>query len=99
MRGSGQKTERCANETVKQDDLTDNSGDVVIKGVISQRESGFLTDRKTDTIISFTVYGKSGKVLGEGFYHDNESAGEESVRRSAADKFVSELIKNLGRVD
>ncbi len=77
----------------------DNAGDILIKGVISQRESGFLADREIETLVSFTIYSSNGAIIGEGFYHDSRSAGEESLRRSAADKFVSEFIKNLGRVD
>jgi len=76
-----------------------HSGDILIKGVISQRESGFLADRETDTLISFTVYRKDGIVLGEGFYHDKHPAGEESLRRDAADEFVSELIKNFEQIN
>lgn len=77
----------------------DNAGDILIRGVISQRESGFLADREIETLVSFTIFGKNGTVIGEGFYHDNTSAGEVSLRRAAADKFVTELIKNIGRVD
>jgi hypothetical protein len=76
-----------------------NSGDILIKGVISQRESGFLANREVETLLSFTVYGKDGAVLGEGFYHDNDSAGNESLRRGAADRFVTGLLKNMGQAD
>lgn len=77
---------------------TDNSGDIIIKGVISQRESGVLADRETDTLISFTIFRKDGFILGEGFYHDKKSAGEESLRRDAADAITAELMKKFERV-
>ncbi len=77
---------------------SDNKGDILITGVISERESGFLADRKTDTLITFTVYGKTGTLIGNGFYHVDESAGDESVRRNAADKFASELLSSLVKV-
>ncbi len=76
----------------------DNIGEMLIKGVISQRESGFLADRETETIVSFTIYAKNGVVLGEAFYRDNKSAGTDNLRRSAADKFVTELIKTMEQV-
>jgi hypothetical protein len=76
----------------------DSRGDILITGVISQRESGFLADRKTDTLITFTIYGKTGAVAGKGFYHVDQSAGDETVRRDAADKFVSELLDAFERV-
>ena len=73
----------------------DNKGDLLVTGVISQRESGFLADRKTDTLITFSIYNKTGAVTGKGFYHIDESAGDESVRRSAAYRFVSELLSSF----
>lgn len=73
----------------------DNNGDILITGVISQRESGFLADRKTDTLITFTIFGKTGFVIGKGFYHIDKSAGEEPVRRDATKKFVSGLLSRL----
>ncbi len=76
----------------------DNNGDILITGVISQRDSGFLADRKTDTLITFTIFGKTGIVIGKGFYHIDKSAGEEPVRRDAAKKFVSELLNRLEKV-
>jgi hypothetical protein len=74
---------------------SENFGDILIMGVISQRESGFLSDKETNTLISFKVYRKDGVIIGEGFYHDKKSAGEESLRRDAADKFVTELMKSF----
>lgn len=74
---------------------SENSGDILIMGVISQRESGFLADRETNSLISFTVYRKDGVIIGEGFYHDKKSAGEESLRRDAADEFVTQLMKSF----
>ena len=75
------------------------SGDILIRGVISQRETGFLAERENATRISFTVYNRSGEVIGEGFYYDNESAGDESFRRRAAERFVSELISKIEKAD
>jgi len=77
----------------------DNGGDLFIKGVISQRESGFLADRQVETLISFTIFGRNGSIIGEGFFHDNESAGSESLRRSAAEYFVSTLLKKMEQAD
>ncbi|PKL18180.1 MAG: hypothetical protein CVV49_07225 [Spirochaetae bacterium HGW-Spirochaetae-5] len=83
----------CAAKT-----CADNNGDILVTGVISQRESGFLADRKTNTLITFTIYNKTGTVAGKGFYHVDQSAGDETVRRDAADKFVSELLDTFERV-
>lgn len=77
----------------------ENSCDILIKGCISQRESGFLADRETDTLISFKVLRKDGVIIGEGFFYDNMSAGEESLRRTAAEDFVSALVKKIGRAE
>jgi hypothetical protein len=77
----------------------ENNGDILITGVISQRESGFLADRKTDTLITFTIFGRTGAVIGKGFYHVDKSAGDEPVRRDAAEKFASSLLKRLERVE
>jgi len=74
---------------------SDNKGDLLVTGVISQRESGFLADRKTDTLITFTIFNKTGAMTGKGFYHIDESDGDESVRRGAASKFVSELLSSF----
>ncbi len=73
----------------------DNNGDILIRGVISQRESGFLADRETATLISFTVHDKGGNVIAEGFYHNNRPAGDESFRRSAAEKIINELLSHF----
>ena len=70
----------------------ENKGDLLVTGVISQRESAFLADRETDTLITFTIYNKTGVVTGKGFYHIDKSAGDEPVRRGAASKLVSELL-------
>jgi len=78
---------------------SENSGDILIRGVISQRESGFLAEREVETVITFRIYGRSGSVLGEGIYHAGKSAGEQSLRRDAAEKFVSEFLKNLEKAD
>jgi hypothetical protein len=77
----------------------ENGGDILIRGFISQRETGFLTDRETKTLISFTVFRKDGEVIAEGFYNDNRAAGEDSLRRDAASKLVSELMKKLGKAN
>jgi len=76
---------------------SEHSGDILIKGVISQRETGFFSDRKISTVISFIVYDKKGKIIGEGFYHDDISAGNNSLRKDAAERFVSSLLGNTGK--
>jgi hypothetical protein len=76
----------------------DNRGDILVTGVISQRESGFLADRKNDTLITFTIYFKTGAVAGRGFYHVERSAGDENIRRDAADKFVEGLLSAFEKV-
>lgn len=97
VNGSESGTESESQGAVKI--CSDNSGDILVRGVISQRESGFLADRKTETLISFIIYRKDGVILGEGFYHDSKSAGEESLRRDAASEFVSSLLKKLEWAD
>ena len=68
------------------------SADVFIKGAICQRESGFLADLEVNSSISFVVYGKEGTVIGEGYYYIADRAGNETVKRRAAAKFVSEFL-------
>lgn len=78
---------------------TELSGDILVKGVISQRETGFFADRKVSSLISFVVYDKKGSVIGEGFYYDDVSAGEQAVRKVAAEKFISSLLGYLEKAD
>lgn len=73
-----------------------HSADVFIRGVICQRESGFLTDLEVNSSISFVVYGKDGTVLGEGYYYTDDRAGSETVKRRAAARFVSEFLGSTG---
>lgn len=75
------------------------SGDILVRGVISQRETGFFSDRKVSSLISFIVYDKNGAVIGEGFYYDDVPAAEQSVRKGAAGKFVSSLLDYLEKAD
>ena len=71
------------------------SGDILIKGVISQREAGFLTDRVISSSISFLIYNKKGDIIGQGVYSDDESAGDDSFKHSAALKISSLVITKL----
>lgn len=75
------------------------SGDILIKGVISQRETGFFSDRSISTVISFIIYNRKGGIIGEGFYHDDQPAGDNSVKKDAARKLVSSLLEKLDRVN
>lgn len=73
------------------------SGDILIKGVISQRESGFLTDREISSYVSFVIYNKQGSVIGQGLYKDNKSAGDDSFQKYAAAKISSVIINKLNK--
>lgn len=70
------------------------SGDILIRGVITQRESGFLTGREISSSVSFLVYAADGRQIGEGYFHTDEAASEESVKRKAAVRFVTGLLDN-----
>lgn len=70
------------------------SGDIFIRGVISQRESGFLTDREVNSTVSFFLYAGDGKQVGEAYYYTDDSAALESVKRSAVERFVNEFLKH-----
>lgn len=69
------------------------AGDILIRGIICQRESGFLTSRKVNSSITFMVYSGNGKQIGEGFFYIEDPASDESVKRTAAEKFVSEFLE------
>jgi hypothetical protein len=69
--------------------------DYFITGVISRRETGFLTERKAATGILFQVYSGSGVLLSEGYFSDADSPDiYVSVRRGAR-KFAGELAAGL----
>jgi hypothetical protein len=76
----------------------ENSGNILIRGVISRRETGFFPDRKVSSVITFTVYDRNGKIIGEGFYQDDQDTGGNSFMKDAARKFVTSLLENLDRV-
>ncbi len=69
------------------------SGDILIRGVISERESGFLTDREVRSYVSFFVYSCDGREIGEGYFYTENPAANESIKRSAAEKFTNEFLE------
>jgi hypothetical protein len=69
--------------------------DYFITGVISRRETGFLTERKAATGILFQVYSGRGVLLSEGYFSDPDSPDiYVSVRRGAG-KFAGGLAAGL----
>ncbi|HOP63469.1 MAG TPA: hypothetical protein PK358_07965 [Spirochaetota bacterium] len=71
------------------------SGDIIICGVISQRETGFLTDREIRSSVSFLVFSGAGEQIGEGYYYADVAASDEYVRRGAAGKFVKQFLGHV----
>jgi len=73
----------------------EHGADFFITGVISRRETGFLTERKAATGILFQVYSGRGVLLSEGYFSDPDSPDiYVSVRRGAI-KFAGELAAGL----
>ncbi len=70
------------------------SGDILIRGVITQRESGFLTDREISSSVNMLIYAADGQQIGESFFYTDEPASDEAVKRSAVVKFVTEFLSN-----
>jgi hypothetical protein len=70
-------------------------GDIFVTGVISRRESGFLTDRKISTGITFLIYNSSGVLLGEGYFSEADSPDMSAAGRKGARKFTGELISEV----
>lgn len=70
------------------------SGDILIRGVITQRESGFLSDREIASSVNILVYAADGQQIGESYFYTEEPASDESVKRSAVVKFVTGFISN-----
>jgi len=73
----------------------EHKGDIFITGVISRRESGFLTDRKISTGITFLIYSSSGALLGEGYFSEADSPDMSAAGRKAARKFTGEFIAEV----
>lgn len=70
-------------------------GNLLITGVISRRETGFLTDREVSTGIIFQVYSGKGVLLSEGCFHDPDSPDIYAAGRVASQKFTGELSSQL----
>lgn len=70
-------------------------GSILIAGVISRRETGFLTERKESSGITFQVYSGRGVLLSEGCFNDPDSPDIYAAGRMAAQKFTGELSSQL----
>ena len=70
-------------------------GDIFIRGIITQRETGFLTDREIHSSVNFIIYSSEGKQIGESYYYTVEPAADESVKRAASGKFVKEFLEHI----
>ena len=83
----------------KSEDVADlcreHGADFFITGVISRRETGFLTERKSATGILFQVYSGSGVLLSEGYFSDPDSPDIYVSVRKGAGKFAGELAAGL----
>lgn len=83
----------------KPEDVADlcreHGADYFITGVISRRETGFLTERKASTGIIFQVYSGSGVLLSEGYFSDPDSPDIYVSMRRGAGKFAGELAAGL----
>lgn len=70
--------------------------DMLITGVISRRETGYLTDRKTGMGITFLVYNGEGVLVGKGYYSHKDSTDSAETARKAASEFVKKLVSGFG---
>ena len=73
----------------------EHKGEIFITGVISRRETGFLTDRKISTGITFLIYNSSGVLIGEGYFSETDSPDMSAAGRKSARKFTGELISEV----
>ncbi|HRX49645.1 MAG TPA: hypothetical protein P5120_19125 [Spirochaetota bacterium] len=70
-------------------------GDIFIRGIISQRETGFLTDREINSSVNLIIYSADGRQIGESYYYTDKQAADESAKRDLSERFVNTIIKNL----
>ena len=69
--------------------------DLFITGIISRRETGFLTDREVSTKIIFQVFSGRGVLLSEGCFLEPNSSDIYLTGKRGAQKFAGKLPKGL----
>lgn len=70
-------------------------GDLFITGVVSRRETGFLTDRKVNSGIIFQVFSSRGVLLSEGYFMEPDATDIYLSGRRGARKFTRKLSSGL----
>lgn len=71
------------------------NGDLFITGIISIRESGFLTNRKVNSKIVFQAFSAGGVLLSEGCFMEPNSGNIYLTGKKGAQKFAKKLSKEL----